>query len=93
MRKNPSISLNEHHQGLIARLVETGRYQGASDVVRAALRLLEHHEALREAELRSALQAGLDDIEAGRVTVIGDPDAAAGALIERGEKRTNRKRS
>ena len=87
MRKNLSISLNEHHEGLIVRLVESGRYQGASDVVRSALRLLEHEEALLDAELREALARGMDDVREGRVSRIDDPDALAADIKRRGRKR------
>jgi antitoxin ParD1/3/4 len=53
MAKNTSFSLDEHYSDFIADEVESGRYRSASDVVRAALRLLEdretHLRALREA--------------------------------------------
>lgn len=40
MNKNTSFSLGEHFGAFITTLVEQGRYSNASDVVRAALRLL-----------------------------------------------------
>jgi antitoxin ParD1/3/4 len=51
--KSTSFSLDEHYSAFIDDEVASGRYRSASDVVRAALRLLEDREtqlrALREA--------------------------------------------
>ena len=57
MSDQPSIILSEHFSGFLKQQVATGRYDSASDVVRAALRLLEAREAKLEA-LRSALIEG-----------------------------------
>lgn len=57
MRKTTSISLNEHFVAFIDAQVKDGRYDSASDVIRAALRLLEDQE-FRLAALRSALEEG-----------------------------------
>jgi antitoxin ParD1/3/4 len=57
MSKNTSFSLGDHFVGFIDSQVEHGRYGSASDVVRAALRLLEEREA-RLAALRAALVDG-----------------------------------
>ena len=57
MPKNATVTLDEHFTGFIDRQIEEGRYGSASEVVRAALRLLEAHEARLEA-LRSALIEG-----------------------------------
>jgi len=54
MSKNTSISLGDHFADFIERKVEAGRYQSASEVVRAGLRLLEEHE-----EYVSAVRAAL----------------------------------
>ncbi|MFZ1963011.1 MAG: type II toxin-antitoxin system ParD family antitoxin [Roseiarcus sp.] len=59
MSKNTSFSLGDHFTGFIERQVSHGRYGSASDVVRAALRLLEEREA-RLAALRAALIEGED---------------------------------
>lgn len=57
MAHNTSVSLSDHFTQFIDRQVEGGRYNSASDVVRAGLRLLEEREAKLEA-LRSALIEG-----------------------------------
>jgi antitoxin ParD1/3/4 len=57
MPKSNSITVAEHFAAFIERQVEQGRYDSASDVVQAGLRLLEEQEAKLEA-LRAALIEG-----------------------------------
>lgn len=57
MSKNTSFSIGDHFGAFVAAQVEQGRYSSASDVVRAALRLLEEQEAKLVA-LRAALIEG-----------------------------------
>jgi len=57
MAKNTSFSLGEHFSTFIEDQVAQGRYDNASDVMRAALRLLEEQEAKLSA-LRAALVEG-----------------------------------
>jgi antitoxin ParD1/3/4 len=64
-----SVALNEHFEEFIRKQIENGRFNNASEVVRAGLRLLEDTEADREQKLRKldeALARGLADAEAGR---------------------------
>lgn len=57
MARNTSILLGDHFEAFIAEEVSSGRYASASDVIRSALRLLEHEEAKKKA-LIEALIAG-----------------------------------
>jgi antitoxin ParD1/3/4 len=57
MPKNTSFVLGDHFEGFIVEEVSSGRYGNASDVMRAALRLLEVEEKKLEV-LRAAIDAG-----------------------------------
>lgn len=64
-----NVVLTEHQTKYITRLVESGRYQNASEVLRDGLRLVEAREAEDSARLkalREAARVGIADIEAGR---------------------------
>jgi antitoxin ParD1/3/4 len=62
MGRNTSISLGDHFENFIESTVSNGRFNNASEVVRAGLRLLEEEEN-RIQILRKAIQEG---IESGR---------------------------
>lgn len=57
MAKNTSMTLGEHFDNFIAGQVASGRFGSASEVVRAALRLLENAETRLET-LRKLLDEG-----------------------------------
>lgn len=64
-----NVVITGHQAMMIDRLVKSGRYQNASEVLRDGLRLVEQRDAADEAKLialREAVQVGIDDIEAGR---------------------------
>lgn len=64
-----NVVLTDHHEEVIDRLVKSGRYQNASEVLREGLRLIELREAREAAKLaalRDAVEVGLADLEAGR---------------------------
>jgi antitoxin ParD1/3/4 len=62
MQKNTSFTLGEHFEQFITQQITEGRYSTASEVVRAALRLLEEHEVKIQA-LRTALTEGEESSE------------------------------
>ena len=64
-----SVVLPEHLAKLVKNLVESGRYQNASEVIREGLRLLERREEeerLRLRAIREAVNVGVADMAAGR---------------------------
>jgi antitoxin ParD1/3/4 len=64
-----NLVLTNHQASFVQRLVSTGRYQNASEVLREGLRMMEQREAedaSRLEALRSAVRVGVDDFEQGR---------------------------
>jgi len=61
-----NISLTDHFSDYVSQLVESGRYSNASEVVRAALRLLEDQDRLAEAKIQAAINRGIDQLDAGK---------------------------
>lgn len=61
-----NVNLTDELEGFIQATVESGRYQNASDVVRAALRALDREEREFEAKL-SSLRAAIDEGDASGV--------------------------
>lgn len=78
-----NVVLTDHQTELVERLVASGRYQNASEVLRDGLRLIESREAEEKARLkalREAARIGVADIEAGRFRRFETP-AALGAYV------------
>jgi len=64
-----NVVLTDRQEKLIERLVKSGAYQNASEVLREGLRLLEqrrHEDEAKLKALRASVQVGVDDIEARR---------------------------
>ena len=69
-----NVVLTEAQSDLVDRLVSTGRYQNASEALRAGLRLLEREEAELGA-LRSRLTTGLEQARRGDLAEGSGEDA------------------
>ena len=73
-----NVVLTEHQENLIASLVQSGRYQNASEVMREGLRLIENREneeAARLDALRAAAQPGIDSLDRGDFKEFEDSSA------------------
>jgi len=71
-----SVALGNHFETFVRDQVQSGRFNNASEVVRAGLRLLEESEQVKQLEL-DALRA---QIEAGRTS---GPRKSAEAVFAR----------
>lgn len=85
-----TFSLGDHFERFIDAQVNDGRYDNASEVVRAALRLLEDHEA-RMRELRAAIAEADAEIARGEGVTVTDPQALAETVIRGGRARLDQK--
>jgi antitoxin ParD1/3/4 len=66
-----SADLGPQLESFVAKLVETGRYNSKSEVLREGIRLIQERET-RFSVLDQALARGLADAEAGRVKPMSD---------------------
>ena len=68
-----NVVLTDYQADLVEKLVASGRYQNASEVLRDLLRLVENRNAQDKARLkalREAARMGVADIDAGRFRVL-----------------------
>ena len=69
-----NVVLTDNQSELVDRLVASGRYQNASEALRAGLRLLEREET-ELGELRAQLMSGLDEARRGELAEGSGEDA------------------
>jgi len=84
-----NVVLTAHHEKVIKRLVKSGRYQNASEVLRDGIRLVQQREA-EDAEklkaLREAAREGWKSIERGDYIEFEDFDELDRYLRKRADK-------
>jgi antitoxin ParD1/3/4 len=70
-----NVVLSEHQQQLVETLVQSGRYQNASEVLREGLRLIELRDRIEDIKLKALKQAarqGWSDVATGRYADVAD---------------------
>lgn len=92
-----NVVLTDHDADIIDRLVKSGRYQNASEVLGEGLRLVERREvaeATKLEALQTAARLGFADLEEGRFTDIADDELeeAIAALGREAEARVRKAR-
>jgi antitoxin ParD1/3/4 len=78
-----NVVLTERQEGLIEALVQSGRYQNASEVMREGLRLVENREveeATKLEALRAAAQIGVSALDRGEFKEFADRSALVAHL-------------
>ena len=84
-----NVVLTKRQEELIQSLVESGRYQNASEVLRYGLRLVERREtedANKLKVLRAAARAGIHGLERGEFKGFESVDDLRAYLRDLGEK-------
>lgn len=66
-----SADLGQQLESFVTKLVETGRYNSKSEVLREGIRLIQERET-RLGVLDHALSRGIADADAGRVKPLAD---------------------
>lgn len=89
-----NVVLSDHQHELVEGLVQSGRYQNASEVLREGLRLIEERERVEKAKLKAlklAARQGWADVSAGRFADVADDqlDDFIGQLGRRAASKVN----
>lgn len=80
-----NVNLTETLDGFVKQQVESGHFNNASEVHRAALSLMakqEEERSLRLTKLRQEIQVGDDDISADRVIEYDSADALFADIVQ-----------
>lgn len=85
-----SFVVGDRYEEFIASQIEAGRFNNASEVVRAGLRMLEDYET-RLSQLRAMTDAGDVDIKAGNVFEYANAEELTNDIVKRGLERLNQK--
>lgn len=83
-----SADLGEQLEAFVSKMVSSGRYNSKSEVLREGVRLIQERET-RLAALNAALERGLADAEAGRVTPLDEAFAKLRARLEIDDESAN----
>jgi antitoxin ParD1/3/4 len=84
-----NVVLTKHQETLIETLVDSGRYQNASEVLREGLRLVEQREAedaAKLAALREAARVGFEPMDRGEFNEFENIGDLEDYLNDLGEK-------
>ena len=88
-----NVVITEHQDDLIDHLVQSGRYQNASEVLRDGLRMVEAREsdnADKLRALREAIDVGIAEADAGNVTAFDDTKPLRAHLTALGRRARSR---
>jgi len=70
-----NVALGNHYEEFVKEQLESGRYNNASEVVRAGLRMLEDYEQAREKWLRAEIPGRYEELVADASKGVAFADA------------------
>ena len=88
-----NVVLTKHQEKVIESLVDSGRYQNASEVLREGLRLVEQREAegaVKLAALREAAHTGFAALDRGEFKIFGSVEDLKAYLNDLSEQVVSR---
>jgi len=85
-----SYVVGERYEEFIATQVKVGRFNNASEVVRAGLRMLEDYET-RLGEVRGLIDAGDAELATGEGMAFSSARELTDAVVKRGMEKLNQK--
>jgi len=88
-----NVNLTDHYDQFVENEVNSGRYQNASEVMRAGLRLLEQRTREDEEKLtvlRELAAEGFDELDRGEAIVLEGEEALADFIGKIGQRAARR---